>query len=172
MIICLKQIRLYQYFIEQCITGDGETQTPAVDANVEACGIINNFLDSRAFLALFISEEITQNIFILWNNVNGRFASSSCNIKAQIWSKFQKLIYEYNLKDFIANTQKCLSDIASVGITIEDEILAFSILTKLPEEFHSLIEKFTLNADTQGNPDTILNVLNEAALKDKALLAD
>ncbi|MBW0562490.1 hypothetical protein O181_102205 [Austropuccinia psidii MF-1] len=145
MIICLKQIRLYQYCIKQCVPGDGETPTPAVeakvvDAKVEACGIIDNFLDSRT--------------------------------KARVWSRFQKLIYEENLKDCIENTQKCLGDIASVEITIEDEILAFSILTKLPEKFHSSIEKVTLNADTQGNPDTILNVLHEPSLKEEALSSD
>ncbi|MBW0527800.1 hypothetical protein O181_067515 [Austropuccinia psidii MF-1] len=177
MIICLKQRRLYQYCITQCVTGDGKTQTPAleakvIDANAEACGIITNFLYSRTFSALVTSEEITQNSFLLWNKVNERFASLSFNSKAQIWSRFQKLIYEDNLKDFIANTQKCLSNIASVGIAVEDESLAFSILTKLPEEFHSLIEKVTLNADTQGNPDAILNVLHEAALKEEALLVD
>ncbi|MBW0487573.1 hypothetical protein O181_027288 [Austropuccinia psidii MF-1] len=176
MIICLKQRRLYQYCIKQCVPGDGETQTPAVeakvDANIEACGIITNFLDSRRFAALFTSEEITQNSFLLWNKVNKRFASSSFNSKAQVWSRFQKLTYEENLKDFIANTQKCLGDIASVGITVEDEILAFSILTKLPEEFHLLIGKATLNADTQGNPDAILNVLHESSLKEEELASE
>ncbi|MBW0582149.1 hypothetical protein O181_121864 [Austropuccinia psidii MF-1] len=142
MIICLKQKRLYKYCVEQCVPGDGATCTPAkeakvMDANVEACGIITNFLDSRAFAALF-----------------------------------QKLTYGDNLKDFIADTQKCLSDIALVGIAVEDEILAFSILTKLPEEFHSLIEKATLNTKTQGNPDAILNKLHEATLKEEALSAD
>ncbi|MBW0484708.1 hypothetical protein O181_024423 [Austropuccinia psidii MF-1] len=177
MIIRLKQRRLYQYCIKQCVPGDGETQTPAleakvIDANVEACGIFTNFLDSRTFAALVTSEEITQNSFLLWNKVNERFASSSFNSKAQIWSRFQKLIYEDNLKEFTANTQKCLSDIASVGIAVEDEILAFSILTKLPEEFHLLIENVTLNADTQVNPDAILNVLHEASLKEEALSAN
>ncbi|MBW0558572.1 hypothetical protein O181_098287 [Austropuccinia psidii MF-1] len=177
MIISLKQRRLYQYCIKHCVPGDGETQTPAVeakvvDANVEACGIITNFLDSRTFAALVTSEEITQNSFLLWNKVNERFASSSFNSKAPVWSRFEKLIYEENLKDFITNTQKCLGDIASVVITVEDEILAFSILTKLPEEFHLLIEKVTLNADTKGNPDTILNVLHEASLKEEALSYD
>ncbi|MBW0487332.1 hypothetical protein O181_027047 [Austropuccinia psidii MF-1] len=81
-------------------------------------------------------------------------------------------MYDDNLKDFITNTQKCLSDIASVGINVEEEILAFSILTKLPDKFHSLIEKVTLNSDTQGNPNAILNVLHEATLKKEALLTD
>ncbi|MBW0524416.1 hypothetical protein O181_064131 [Austropuccinia psidii MF-1] len=177
MIICLKQRRLYQYCVKQCVPGDGETRTPAVeakliDANVEACGIITNFMDSRTFAAIVTSEDITQNCFLLWNKVNDRFASSSFNSKARVWSKFQKLLYENNLKEFIANTRKCLNDIASVGIAVEDKILAFSILTKLPEEFHSLIEKVTLNADTQGNPNAILNVLHEAALKEEALSND
>ncbi|MBW0553296.1 hypothetical protein O181_093011 [Austropuccinia psidii MF-1] len=177
MIICLKQRRLYQYCIEQCIPGNGVTQTPSVEAkvvhaNVEACSLITNFLDSRTFAALVTSEEITQNSYLLWKKVNERFASSTFNSKVRIWSKFQKLTYDNSLKDFIANTRKCLSDIASVGIAVEEEILAFSILTKLPEEFHSLIEKVTLNAETQGNPDAILNVLHEATLKEDALRTD
>ncbi|MBW0484238.1 hypothetical protein O181_023953 [Austropuccinia psidii MF-1] len=130
MIICLKQRRLYQSCIKKCIPGDGEMRTPpveakVVDANVEACGIITNFMDSRTFSALVTSEEITQNSFQLWKKVNERFASSSFNIKARIWCRFQKLTYEDNPKEFIANTRKCLGNIASVGISIEDEILAF-----------------------------------------------
>ncbi|MBW0466962.1 hypothetical protein O181_006677 [Austropuccinia psidii MF-1] len=129
IIIHLKQRRLYQYFIKQCVPGDGKTKTPEVDANVKACEIITNFLDSRTFAALVTSEETTQNSFLLWNKVNEIFASSLFNRKALVWSKFQKLTYEDNIKDFIANTQKCLSTIASAVITVEDEILEFSILT-------------------------------------------
>ncbi|MBW0548453.1 hypothetical protein O181_088168, partial [Austropuccinia psidii MF-1] len=130
---------------------EGVTQTPAVeekiiDANIEACGLITNFLDSRMFAALVI--------------------------KARIWSKFQKLTYNNSLKDFIANTKKCLNDIGSVRIAVEGEILAFSIVTKLPEEFHLLIEKVTLNTETQGNPHAILNLLHEATLKEEALSID
>ncbi|MBW0532359.1 hypothetical protein O181_072074 [Austropuccinia psidii MF-1] len=177
MIICFKQQRIYQYCVKQCVPGDSETRTQVVEAelidvNVEVCGIITNFMDSRTFTPLVTSEDITQNSYLLWNKVNKQFASSSFNSKARVWSKFQKLTYENNLKEFIANTQKCLSDIALVGIAVEDKILAFLILTKLPEEFHSLIEKVTLNADTQGNPDAILNVLHEAALKEEALSTD
>ncbi|MBW0518303.1 hypothetical protein O181_058018 [Austropuccinia psidii MF-1] len=143
MIICLKQRRLYQYCVKECIPGDGETRKPTVeanvvDANVEACGIITNFMDSRTFAAPATSEEITQNRYQLW-------------------------------KKFIANTRKCLNNIALVCILVEDEMLAFLILTKLPDEFHSLIEKVSLNAETQGNPDAILNVLHKAALKEEAL---
>ncbi|MBW0472443.1 hypothetical protein O181_012158 [Austropuccinia psidii MF-1] len=65
-------------------------QTPTVeakvvDSNVEACGIITNFMHSRTFAALVTSEEITQNSFQLWKKVNERFASSSFNSKAIIW---------------------------------------------------------------------------------------
>ncbi|MBW0545549.1 hypothetical protein O181_085264 [Austropuccinia psidii MF-1] len=175
MIICLNQRRCYQYCIEQCISGDGVTQMPTVeakiiDANVEACGIITNFLYSRMFVALVMSEEITQNSSLLWTKVNERLALLLFNSKARIWSKFQKLVYNDSLKNFIANTQKCLSDIASVRIAVEEEILVFSILTQLPEGFHLLIEKVTLNAETQGNPDAILNILHEATLKEESLL--
>ncbi|MBW0532991.1 hypothetical protein O181_072706 [Austropuccinia psidii MF-1] len=126
-------------------------------------------MDYITFAALVTSEEITQNSYQLWKKVNKQFASSSFNSKARIWSKFQKLAYEDNLKEFIANTGKFLRNIALVGISVEDEILAFSILTKLPDEFHSLIEKVTLNTETQGNLDAILNALHKAALKEEAL---
>ncbi|MBW0486008.1 hypothetical protein O181_025723 [Austropuccinia psidii MF-1] len=177
MIICLKQRRLYQYCIAQCIQGDGVIQTPTVDAkiidtNVGACGLITNFLDSREISALVTSEETTQNSYLLWKTVNKRFASSTFNSKARLWSQFQKLTYDNSLKDFIANTRKCLSDIASVGIAVEEERIAFFIINKLPEEFHCLIEKVTLNAETQGNTDAILNVLHEATLKEDALPTD
>ncbi|MBW0504457.1 hypothetical protein O181_044172 [Austropuccinia psidii MF-1] len=155
MIICPKKRKLYQYCIEQCIPGNVVTRTPTleakiIDANVEACGLITNFLDSRRFAALVTLEEITQNSYLLW----------------------RKLTYNDSLKEFIANTQKLLNDILAVGIAVEDEILAFSILTKLPEEFHLLIENFPLNAEAQGNPNTILNVLHEAALKEESLSMD
>ncbi|MBW0522332.1 hypothetical protein O181_062047 [Austropuccinia psidii MF-1] len=177
MIICLKQRTLYQYCIKQCITGDGVTQTPATEAkvihaNVEACRIITNFLHSRTFSALVTSEEVTQNSYLLWNRVNESFSSLSFNSKAQIWRKLQKLAYNDSLKDFITNTQKCLSDIALVGIAVEDEILSFLILTRFPEEVHSLIEKVMLNTNTQGNPNAILNKLHEETLKEEALSKD
>ncbi|MBW0587351.1 hypothetical protein O181_127066 [Austropuccinia psidii MF-1] len=150
MIICLKHRRIYQYCIEQCIPGNGVTRTPTVkakiiNANVEACGLITNFLDSINLSALVTSEETTQNRYLLWKTVNKRFVSSTFNSKAKIWSKFKKLTSDDSLKYFIANTRKCLSDMASV---------------------------VTLNADTQGNPDAIINVLNEATLKEDALLID
>ncbi|MBW0516594.1 hypothetical protein O181_056309 [Austropuccinia psidii MF-1] len=174
MIICLKQKRLYQYCVKECIPGDSETQTPTVeakvvDANEEACRTITNFMDSRTFSAIVTSEEITQNNYQLWKKVNELFASSSFNSKARIWSKFQRITYKDNLKEFIENTSKCLRNIALVGIAIEDEILSFLILTKLTDEFHSLIEKVTFNSETQGNPNAILNALHKASLKEEAL---
>ncbi|MBW0542602.1 hypothetical protein O181_082317, partial [Austropuccinia psidii MF-1] len=127
---------------------------------------------STTFAALVTSEEITQKSYLLWSKVNERFVSSTFNSKARIWSKFQNLTYNDSLKEFIENTQKFLNYILEVGIAVEDEILDFSILTQLPEEFHLLIEKVTLNAETQGNPDAILNVLHEEALKEEALSMD
>ncbi|MBW0541108.1 hypothetical protein O181_080823 [Austropuccinia psidii MF-1] len=171
MIICLKQQRLYQYCVKKFIPRDVGTRTPVVEAkiideNVEACGIITNFMHSRMFEALVTSEDITKSCYLLLSKVNKVFASLSFNSKARLWRKFQKLTYENNLKEFLENTQKCLSEIALVRKAVEDKSIAFLILTKLPEEFHSLIGKVTLNADTQGNPDTILNILDEAALKE------
>ncbi|MBW0557739.1 hypothetical protein O181_097454 [Austropuccinia psidii MF-1] len=48
-------------------------------------------------------------------------------------------------------------------------MLAFAILTKLPDELNSLIEKVTLNTKTQGSPGAILNLLHDAEMKEESL---
>ncbi|MBW0540637.1 hypothetical protein O181_080352 [Austropuccinia psidii MF-1] len=56
----------------------------------------------------------------------------------------------------------------AVGIEVGTTTLAFAILTKLPNNFNSLIERVTLNTETQGSPDAILNLLHNASLKEEA----
>ncbi|MBW0530488.1 hypothetical protein O181_070203 [Austropuccinia psidii MF-1] len=87
----------------------------------------------------------SQNSHKLWRGINKWFASSSFNSKAR------------------------LNKISSVGLEVGDIILAFTILTNLPEEFQPPIEKLTLNAKQQGNPNNVLTKLHEKALKGEAL---
>ncbi|MBW0472260.1 hypothetical protein O181_011975 [Austropuccinia psidii MF-1] len=72
----------------------------------------------------------------------------------------------------ISECHQCLNEISLVDLEVGDIIPAFTILTKLPEEFQPLIEKITLNAKQQGNPDNVLKTLHETALKGKALSSE
>ncbi|MBW0540999.1 hypothetical protein O181_080714, partial [Austropuccinia psidii MF-1] len=89
--------------------------------------------------------------------------------QARIWSRFPKITYNGNLRSFISELRQSLNEIKTVGIEVGTKTLAFAILTKLPDDFNSLIEKVTLNTKTQGSPDAILNLLHDAALKEEAL---
>ncbi|MBW0558167.1 hypothetical protein O181_097882 [Austropuccinia psidii MF-1] len=70
------------------------------------------------------------------------------------------------------NEQFASSSFNSKARVWRDIILAFTILTKLPEEFQPLIKKITLNAEQQGNPDNVLKTLHETALKGEALSSE
>ncbi|MBW0590350.1 hypothetical protein O181_130065 [Austropuccinia psidii MF-1] len=62
--------------------------------------------------------------------------------------------------------------VSQIGLEVGDIILALTILTKLPEEFQALIEKPTLNAKQQGNPNNVLKTLHEKAIKGEALSSE
>ncbi|MBW0485848.1 hypothetical protein O181_025563 [Austropuccinia psidii MF-1] len=89
--------------------------------------------------------------------------------QARIWGLFSKITYNGHIQSFITKLRKSLDEVKTVGIKVGSKTLAFSILTKLPDDFNSLIENLTLNTDTQGNPDTILNLLHDSVLIEEAL---
>ncbi|MBW0488407.1 hypothetical protein O181_028122 [Austropuccinia psidii MF-1] len=106
-----------------------------------------------------------ENTYLLWSKITNCFSSSTFNSQARIWSRFSKITYNGNLQSFISELRQSLNEIKTVGIKVGIKTLAFAILTKLPNDFNSLIEKVMLNAKTQGSPDAILNLLHDATLK-------
>ncbi|MBW0534876.1 hypothetical protein O181_074591, partial [Austropuccinia psidii MF-1] len=145
-----------------------KAESDELDARNEACALITSTLDSQTFSEL-VNEVTSQNIHKLWRGLNRWFASSSFNSKARVWSWFLKVTYQNDLRTFISECRQCLNKISSVGLEVGDIILAFTILTKLPEEFQPLIEKSTPNSKQQGNPNNVLKTLHKKALKGEAL---
>ncbi|MBW0491102.1 hypothetical protein O181_030817 [Austropuccinia psidii MF-1] len=175
IISLLRQKKLYVHCIEATIPSlSSETRPSAadnkiIDANIKTCNIITNSLDSSTFSEIVVGDEEMENAYLLWSKITNRFASSTFNSQARIWSRFSKITYNRNLRSFISELRQSLNEIRTVGIEVGIKTLAFAILTKLPDDFNSLIEKITLNTETQGSPDAILNLLHDAALKEEAL---
>ncbi|MBW0493299.1 hypothetical protein O181_033014 [Austropuccinia psidii MF-1] len=171
----LWQNKLYIHCIEEMIptlsleTCPSAADNKIIDANIKTCNIITNSLDSCTFAKIVIGDEEMENAYLLWNKFTNRFASSTFNSQARIWSRFSKITYNRNLQPFISELRQSLKEIKTVGSEVGIKTLAFAILTKLPEEFNSLIKKVTLNTETQGSPDAMLNLLHDAALKEEAL---
>ncbi|MBW0463878.1 hypothetical protein O181_003593 [Austropuccinia psidii MF-1] len=73
-----------------------DTQTAATDnkiinANIKACNIITNSLESSTFSELVIGDEEMYNSYLLWNKLTNCFASSMFNSEAGIWNRFSKI---------------------------------------------------------------------------------
>ncbi|MBW0530708.1 hypothetical protein O181_070423 [Austropuccinia psidii MF-1] len=171
----LQQKKLYVHCIAETIQSlSSETQPSAVDnkiidSNIEMCNIITNSLNSSTFAKIVVGDKEMENAYLLCSKLTNCFASSTFNSQTRIWSRFSEITDNRNLRSFISELRKSSNKIKTVGIKVGTKKLAFSILAKLPNDFTSLIEKVTVNTKTQGNPDAIINLLHDEALKEEAL---
>ncbi|MBW0500660.1 hypothetical protein O181_040375 [Austropuccinia psidii MF-1] len=90
-------------------------------------------------------------------------------VHARIWIRFCRITYNGSLQSFISEFRQCLKKVISVKVEVGTPTLAFTILTKLQEEYHKIVEKATANTETLGNPNAILNLLHDVVLKEEAL---
>ncbi|MBW0516878.1 hypothetical protein O181_056593 [Austropuccinia psidii MF-1] len=152
--------------IETCASA---ADNKIIDANIETCNIITNSVDSCTFSEIVVGDEEMENAYLLWSKIANRFASSTFNSQARIWSRLSKITSNRNLQSFISELRQSLTQIKTFGIKVGIKTLALAILTKIPDDFNSLIEKVTLNTKTQGSPNAILNLVHDAAVKEEAL---
>ncbi|MBW0561266.1 hypothetical protein O181_100981 [Austropuccinia psidii MF-1] len=156
--------------------GEGEddarpsaAENKVIDANAETCNLIAGTLDSATFTEIFDDDETMENANLLWSKLTRRFASSTFNNQARIWMRFCRITYNGNLQSFISEIRQCLNEVITVKVEVGTPTVAFTILTKFPEEYHNVVEKVTTNTETLGNPNAILNLLHDVALKEEAL---
>ncbi|MBW0466665.1 hypothetical protein O181_006380 [Austropuccinia psidii MF-1] len=175
VVMLLKHKTLYQHCVNETLPSiNSETRPSAadkkvIDANAETCNLIAGTLDSNMFTETFDDDETMENAHLLWNKLTTRFASSTFNNQARIWMRFCRITYNGSLRGFISEIRQCLNKVISVKVEVGTPTLAFTILTKLPEEYHNIVEKVTANTETLGNPNAILNLLHDVALKEEAL---
>ncbi|MBW0490885.1 hypothetical protein O181_030600 [Austropuccinia psidii MF-1] len=110
-----------------------------------------------------------ENSQLLWNKLTKRFALSTFNNQARIWLRFCRITYNGSLQGFISEVRQFLNKVISVKVEVGTPMLAFTILTKLPEEYHNSVEKVMANTETVGKPNAILNLLHDVMLKKEAL---
>ncbi|MBW0497111.1 hypothetical protein O181_036826 [Austropuccinia psidii MF-1] len=143
----LKHKTLYQHCIDETFPAVNSNSRPSaadnktIDANEETQNLIAGTLDSNTFTEIFDDDETMENVHLLWNKLTKHFASPI----------------------------KFLNEVISFKVEVGTPTLAFTILTKLPEDYHNIAEKVTANTETLGNPNAILSLLHEVALKEKAL---
>ncbi|MBW0531260.1 hypothetical protein O181_070975 [Austropuccinia psidii MF-1] len=110
----LQQKKLYIHCIKETIPSlSSETQPSAedhkiIDANIETCNIITNSINSSTFAKIVVGDEEMENTYLLWSKLTNRFASSTFNSQARIWSRSSKITYNGNLQSFISELRQSL----------------------------------------------------------------
>ncbi|MBW0465871.1 hypothetical protein O181_005586 [Austropuccinia psidii MF-1] len=171
----LKHKKLYHHCVNATLPVIEDDSRPStaenkvIDANTETCSLIARTLDSATFTEIFDENEAMENENLLWSKLIKCFASSTFNNQARIWMILCRITYNGNLQIFISEIRQCLNEVISIKVEVGTPTLAFTILKKLPEEYHNVVEKVTTNTETLGNPNAILNLLHNVSLKEEAL---
>ncbi|MBW0491417.1 hypothetical protein O181_031132 [Austropuccinia psidii MF-1] len=171
----LRHKKLYHHCVDTTLPIIEDDSRPSaaenkvIDANAETCNLIAGTLDSATSTEIFDDDETMENANLLWSKLTKCFASSTFNNQARIWMRFCRITYNGNLQSFILEIRQCLNEVISVKLEVGTPTLAFTILTKLPDAYHNVVEKVTTNTETLGNPNAILNLIHDVALKEEAL---
>ncbi|MBW0499511.1 hypothetical protein O181_039226 [Austropuccinia psidii MF-1] len=166
----LKHKNLYQNYVDEILPSVSSDTRPSVannkiiDANAEAFNLIAGTLEST----IFDDDEMMENSYLLWNKLTNHFSSSTFNNKSRIWMRFFRITYNGILQTFISEIIQCLNEVLSDKVKVETATLTFTLLTKLPKEYHKIVKRVTSNIDILGSSNSILNLLHDVSPEEEA----
>lgn len=138
----------------------GAVAETAAKKQAEAVDILMNYMSDTAFEAV-VTPDNEEDPHAIWLKIISRYASSSVNNKGRVWLKFMRYEYSGNLKTFITDINKMMNEIAIVNLGVPDDILSFSILAKLSEDLHNVVDNIIMNEIIVASPDATLTKLQE-----------
>lgn len=130
------------------------------DKLAEAVDILMDFLGDVAFDSV-ITPSNDEDPHAIWGKITSRYASTSVNNKGRVWLKFMRYEYNGNLKEFISDCTRMLNDVAIVKLGVPDDVLCYSILAKLSEDLHNVVDNIIMNESLVAHPDATLAKLQE-----------
>lgn len=126
----------------------------------ETVDTLMNYMSATAFDAI-ITPANEEDPYAIWMKIQSRYASTSVNNKGRIWLRFMRYEFSGNLRVFIDNVAKMLNEIAVVKMKVPDDVLCYSILAKLSEEMHNIVDNIMMNDSLIANPEATLGKLRE-----------
>ncbi|MBW0513986.1 hypothetical protein O181_053701 [Austropuccinia psidii MF-1] len=147
----LRHKKLYHHCVDATLPIIEDDSRPSAaenrvfNANAETCNLIAGTLYSATFTEIFDDDETMENSNLLWSKCTKCFASSTFNNQAHIWMRFCRITCNGNLLSSISEIRQCLNEVISIKVEV------------------------TTNTETLGNPNAILNLLHDVALKEEAL---
>lgn len=156
----LRHKGLLKYIFEPPVQLAGAAQDAVAKKHAETVDILMNFMSETAFESV-ITPDNEENPFAIWTQITTQYASTSSNNKGRVWLKFMRYEYRGNLSEFITDMHKMLIEIALVKLGVPDNILCFSILSKLSEDLWNVVDNIIMNDVIIESPNATLTKLQE-----------
>ncbi|MBW0529419.1 hypothetical protein O181_069134 [Austropuccinia psidii MF-1] len=146
-----------------------EASNKIIDANSKTFYLISGTLNSTTFTEIFKDDKTMEDTHFLLETSAKHIYSYKLSNKATIWVIFYRITYHGNLESFVLEIKKFLNEVINFKGELRTPTITLNILKKLPEEYHKIAGKLSSNMKNLENPDAILNLLHNLALKEKGL---
>jgi hypothetical protein len=156
----LRHKGLLKYILELPVQLADTAHDAVAKKHAETVDILMNFMRETAFESV-ITPDNEDNPFAIWNQIISCYASTSSNNKGRVWLKFMRYKYCGNLSEFITDMHKMLIKIALVKLGVPDNILCFSILSKLSKDLWNVVDNIIMNEVIIESPNATLTKLQE-----------
>jgi len=133
----------------------------------QAVDIIMRSLSNLAFETI-INPENDEHPHLIWNKINDRYASKSFNNRGCLWLKFMRMEYRGDLKNYIQDCRNMMTDMSVVLLGVPEDILCFTILSKLTEDMWQTVDSIMMNEDNIKSPEATLSKLQELVFLDES----
>lgn len=130
------------------------------DDNTILCAIILSKLSTNTQNNV-VSSENEDNAQLLWKAILKRFISSEPSNRARVYNQFSHISFDIsNIEKFVTEVRSILVKMEDVGIKIEDDIITYDLLNRLPSSLDNIKQRITHSPEgNEIKPETLLHHL-------------
>lgn len=108
-----------------------------------------------------VNSSNEDNAIELWKAISKRFISSEPSNRARVYNQFTNISFDVsNIEKFITEVRASLVKMEDVGIKMEDDIVTYDLLKRLPASLDNIKQAITHSKDAEDiKPSTLLDHL-------------
>ncbi|MBW0534369.1 hypothetical protein O181_074084, partial [Austropuccinia psidii MF-1] len=132
-------------------------------SNIEAVQLILSKLHPEVIVSVVDGIKF-KNAKALWTKINNKFASQTVTNRGRTWVQWECLRFNGNIKEYVKACSNILFNIAGIGISLPQDIMAYSILGKISRDsnaYDHAIDLMVLTMNSNINPQIVLDKLSE-----------
>ncbi|MBW0537695.1 hypothetical protein O181_077410 [Austropuccinia psidii MF-1] len=132
-------------------------------SNIKAVQLILSKLHPEVIVSV-VDGLTVKNAKALWTKINNKLASPTITNCGRTWVQWECLRFNGNIEEYVKECSNILFDIAGIGISLPQDIMAHSILGKISRDSNSydhVIDSMVLTMNSNINPQIVLDKLSE-----------